>query len=91
MEQTDSLEFNVELSSYTGSLEILLDLAKAQKVDLEKISVTKLADQFHEFITKSKDLNLELASEYLLMAAWLTYLKSKLLLPETEEEEFRGC
>ena len=89
MEQTDSLEFNVELSSYTGSLEILLDLAKAQKVDLEKISVTKLADQFHEFITKSKDLNLELASEYLLMAAWLTYLKSKLLLPETEEEEFK--
>ena len=82
MEQNDSLEFNVELSSYTGSLEILLDLAKAQKVDLEKISVTKLADQFHEFITKSKDLNLELASEYLLMAAWLTYLKSKLLLPE---------
>ena len=89
MEQNDSLEFNVELSSYTGSLEILLDLAKAQKVDLEKISVTKLADQFHEFITKSKDLNLELASEYLLMAAWLTYLKSKLLLPETEEEEFK--
>ena len=90
MEQTDSLEFNVELSSYTGSLEILLDLAKAQKVNLEKISVTKLADQFHEFITKSKDLNLELASEYLLMAAWLTYLKSKLLLPETEEEEFKA-
>ena len=89
MEQIDSLEFNVELSSYKGSLEILLDLAKAQKVDLEKISVTKLADQFHEFITKSKDLNLELASEYLLMATWLTYLKSKLLLPETEEEEFK--
>jgi len=90
MEQSDSLEFNVELSSYSGSLEILLDLAKAQKVDLEKISVTKLADQFHEFITKSKDLNLELASEYLLMATWLTYLKSKLLLPETEEEEFKA-
>jgi len=90
MEQTDSLEFNVELSSYTGSLEILLDLAKAQKVDLEKISVSKLADQFHEFITKSKNLNLELASEYLLMATWLTYLKSKLLLPETEKEEFKA-
>ena len=90
MEHTDSLEFNVELSSYTGSLEILLDLAKAQKVDLEKISITKLADQFHEFITKSKNLNLELASEYLLMATWLTYLKSKLLLPESEEEEFKA-
>tara|TARA_B100001250_G_scaffold401019_1_gene412352 strand:- start:752 stop:1486 length:735 start_codon:yes stop_codon:yes gene_type:complete len=90
MEQNDSLEFNVELSSYTGSLEILLDLAKAQKVDLEKLSITLLADQFHEFITKSKNLNLELASEYLLMATWLTYLKSKLLLPETEEEEFKA-
>tara|TARA_Y100001970_G_scaffold289868_1_gene421543 strand:- start:954 stop:1691 length:738 start_codon:yes stop_codon:yes gene_type:complete len=90
MEYTDSLEFNVELSTYKGSLEVLLDLAKAQKVDLEKISVTRLADQFHEFITKSKNLNLELASEYLLMATWLTYLKSKLLLPETEEEEFKA-
>tara|TARA_Y100000741_G_scaffold87383_1_gene64559 strand:+ start:1920 stop:2657 length:738 start_codon:yes stop_codon:yes gene_type:complete len=90
MEKTDSQEFNVELSSYTGSLEILLDLAKAQKVDLEKISVTKLADQFHEFITNNKNLNLELASEYLLMATWLTYLKSKLLLPETDEEEFKA-
>ena len=90
MEHTDSLEFNVELSSYTGSLEILLDLAKAQKVDLEKISVTKLADQFHEFITKTKNLNLEIASEYLLMATWLTYLKSKLLLPLDEEEEFKA-
>ena len=90
MEYSDSLEFNVELSSYNGSLEILLDLAKAQKVDLEKISVTKLADQFHEFITNSKNLNLELASEYLLMATWLTYLKSKLLLPESEEEEFKA-
>ena len=90
MEHSDSLEFNVELSSYTGSLDILLDLAKAQKVDMEKISVTKLADQFHEFITKSKNLNLEIASEYLLMATWLTYLKSKLLLPETDEEEFKA-
>jgi len=84
MEQSDSLEFNVELSSYTGSLEILLDLAKAQKVDLEKISITKLADQFYEYITNESKVNLELASEYLLMATWLAYLKSKLLLPETE-------
>ena len=66
-----------------------MDLAKAQKVDLEKISITKLADQFHEFITNTKNLNLELASEHLLMATWLTYLKSKLLLPESEEEEFK--
>ena len=66
-----------------------MDLAKSQKVDLEKISVAKLADQFHEFITTAKDINLELASEYLLMATWLTYLKSKLLLPESDDEEFK--
>ena len=86
----DSLEFNVELNAYNGSLEVLLDLAKSQKVDLEQISITKLADQFHDFITNSKNLNLEIASEYLLMATWLTYLKSKLLLPESEEEEFKA-
>ena len=86
----DSLEFNVDLNTYSGSLEVLLDLAKSQKVNLEQISITKLADQFHEFITNSENLNLEIASEYLLMATWLTYLKSKLLLPESEEEEFRA-
>ena len=89
MIQNDSPEFNVNLNNYSGSLDVLLDLAKSQKVDLENISITKLADQFYEYITKSKDVDLELASEYLLMATWLTYLKSKLLLPETEEEEFK--
>ena len=68
---------------------MLLDLAKAQKVDLENISITKLADQFHEFIMTEKNLNLDVASEYLLMATWLTYLKSKLLLPNNPEEEFK--
>ena len=87
---SDSLEFNVDLSNYSGSLEILLDLAKSQKVDLENISITKLADQFHDFITKTENLNLELASENLLMATWLTYLKSKLLLPEDEEDKFKA-
>tara|TARA_Y100000590_G_scaffold442487_1_gene570632 strand:+ start:790 stop:1527 length:738 start_codon:yes stop_codon:yes gene_type:complete len=89
MSENDSLNFNVNLNSFTGSLELLLDLAKSQKVDLEKISITKLADQFYEYITNEKNLNLELASEYLLLATWLTYLKSKLLLPESEEEEFK--
>ena len=70
-------------------MDVLLDLAKAQKVDLEEISITKLADQFHEYITNEKNLNLEIASEYLLMATWLAYLKSKLLLPGTPEEEFK--
>ena len=81
--------FNVELNNFHGPLDVLLDLAKAQKVDLENISITKLADQFHEYITNEKNLNLEAASEYLLMATWLTYLKSKLLLPVNPEEEFR--
>jgi segregation and condensation protein A len=89
MHTIDSNEFNVTLSSYSGPLDVLLDLAKSQKVNLEDISITKLADQFHEFIVKTKDINLEIASEYLLMATWLTYLKSKLLLPESAEEEFK--
>jgi len=83
-------QFNVNLTHFSGSLEVLLDLAKSQKVNLENISITKLADQFHDFISNSKDLDLELASEYLLMATWLAYLKSKLLLPESDEEEFKA-
>ena len=89
MIENDSAFFKVNIENYNGSLDVLLDLAKAQKVNLENISITKLADQFHEFITKAKDLNLEIASEYLLMATWLAYLKSKLLLPGTPEEEFK--
>ena len=85
----DSNDFKVDLGNYQGPLDILLDLAKAQKVDLEDISITLLADQFHEYITNEKNLNLETASEYLLMATWLTYLKSKLLLPGNPEEEFK--
>ena len=89
MSVNDSELFNVDINNYNGPLDVLLDLAKAQKVDLEEISITKLADQFHEYITNEKDLNLEIASEYLLMATWLAYLKSKLLLPGTPEEEFK--
>ena len=85
----DSTNFNVDLNNYQGPLDVLLDLAKSQKVDLENISITKLADQFHDYILNEKDLNLEAASEYLLMATWLTYLKSKLLLPTNPEEEFK--
>ena len=89
MSDTDSNNFNVDLENYQGPLDVLLDLAKAQKVDLENISITLLADQFHDYITNEKDLNLETASEYLLMATWLIYLKSKLLLPGNPEEEFK--
>ena len=86
----DSDQFNVNLNNFSGSLDLLLDLAKSQKVNLENISITKLADQFYEFIKNEKNINLELASEHLVMATWLAYLKSKLLLPETEEEEFKA-
>ena len=89
MSEIDSNSFNVDLNNYQGPLDILLDLAKAQKVNLEDISITKLADQFHEYILNKKNLNLEAASEYLVMATWLTYLKSKLLLPGTADEEFK--
>ena len=89
MIENDSAFFKVNIDNYNGPLDVLLDLAKAQKVNLENISITKLADQFHDFITKEKNLNLEIASEYLLMATWLAYLKSKLLLPGTPEEEFK--
>jgi len=90
MSNIDSNQFNVNLIEFNGPLDVLLDLAKSQKVNLEDISVAKLADQFHEFITKAENINLEIASEYLLMATWLTYLKSKLLLPELDEEEFKA-
>ncbi len=86
----DSLSFNVNLNTFNGPLEVLLDLAKSQKVDLEKISITTLVDQFLDYIKSEEKINLDLASEYLLMATWLTYLKSKLLLPETDEEEFKA-
>ena len=89
MLNNDSSLFEVKIENYSGPLDVLLDLAKAQKVNLEDISITKLADQFHDFITNEKNLNLEIASEYLLIATWLAYLKSKLLLPSTPEEEFK--
>ena len=68
----------------------MLDLAKTQKVNLAEISITKLADQFLEFIKKNENLNLETASEFLLMATWLAYLKSKLLLPEEDDDNFKA-
>ena len=90
MIENDSMLFKVDLENYNGSLDVLLDLAKAQKVDLTQISVTKLADEFSEFIKEFKEKNLDIAFEYLLMATWLTYLKSKLLLPEDEEDGFKA-
>ena len=81
---------NIDITNYSGSLEVLLDLAKSQKVDLEKISITQLADQFIDFINSKEKINLDLASEYLLMATWLAYLKSKLLLPQEDDDDFKA-
>ena len=80
----------ISIDNYSGPLEVLLDLAKSQKVNLADISITQLADQFIAFINNAKEINLDLASEYLLMATWLAYLKSKLLLPDDEEEDFKA-
>ena len=90
MESKLNNSISVEIPNYSGPLDTLLELAKAQKVDLTQISVTKLADEFSEFIKEFKEKNLDIAFEYLLMATWLTYLKSKLLLPEDEEDDFKA-
>tara|TARA_Y100000817_G_scaffold307354_1_gene293722 strand:- start:771 stop:1508 length:738 start_codon:yes stop_codon:yes gene_type:complete len=90
MESNNSNQISIDIPNYTGPLELLLDLAKSQKVDLAEISITLLADQFLEFIKKQEDLNLETASEFLLMATWLAYLKSKLLLPDDDDDDFKA-
>ena len=87
-ESKETLKINID--NYSGPLDVLLDLAKAQKVDLANISITQLADQFIDFINKASGVNLDLASEYLLMATWMAYLKSKLLLPQSEDDDFKA-
>ena len=89
MESVNIDPLKIDIDNYSGPLDVLLDLAKSQKVDLATISITQLADQFIDFINNAKRVNLDLASEYLLMATWLTYLKSKLLLPQDEEDDFK--
>tara|TARA_R110000787_G_scaffold1497_1_gene6165 strand:- start:7461 stop:8255 length:795 start_codon:yes stop_codon:yes gene_type:complete len=76
----------VDLDGYEGPLDVLLVLARDQKVDLLKISILELAEQYLKFIEQAHALRLEVAADYLVMAAWLAYLKSRLLLP-TEEED----
>ena len=90
MELANNELLKIEIDNYSGPLDVLLTLAKTQKVDLGSISITQLADQFIEFINREKEINLDLASEFLLMATWLTYLKSKLLLPEDDEDDFKA-
>jgi segregation and condensation protein A len=77
----------VDVEGFEGPLDLLLTLARHQKVDLAKISILALADQYLSFIEAARKLRLELAADYLVMAAWLAYLKSRLLLPETAPGE----
>ncbi|EPX83648.1 segregation and condensation protein A [Salipiger mucosus] len=77
----------VDVDGFEGPLDLLLSLSRTQKVDLRKISVLNLAQQYLAFVEKAKALRLELAADYLVMAAWLAYLKSRLLLPPDPEEE----
>ena len=77
----------VAVDGFEGPLDLLLTLARNQKVDLAKISILKLAEQYLEFIESAKRLNLELAADYLVMAAWLAYLKSRLILPQEKAPE----
>lgn len=77
----------VEVEGYEGPLDLLLSLSRSQKVDLRRIPVLQLAEQYLLFVNKAKALRIELAADYLVMAAWLAYLKSRLLLPPDPSEE----
>ena len=83
----ESQELVLELDGYEGPIDLLLALAREQKVDLGKISILALADQYLAFISRQRSLRLEIAADYLVMAAWLAYLKSRLLLPQPPEDD----
>ena len=88
LNNNDQLDlFLVNIDGFEGPLDLLLTLAKEQKVDLLEISILELASQYLLFIDKMKGINIDLAADYLVMAAWIAYLKSKLLLPDEEDEE----
>ncbi len=82
----EAYSFIVDVDGFGGPLHLLLDLAKQQKLDLLRISILKLADQYLDFIAKIKTERIELAADYLVMAAWLAYLKSRLLLPKRAKD-----
>jgi len=85
-EQSET-DFRVDIDGFEGPLDLLLELARRQKVDLSRISVLALAEQYLEFVEAARRVRLELAADYLVMAAWLAYLKSRLLLPAPPKAE----
>ena len=84
-DDVDSLLLNID--GYEGPIDVLLDMARTQKVDLREISILQLVRQYLGFIERAQEMRLELAAEYLVMAAWLAYLKSRLLLPQEEKKD----
>lgn len=87
LDAADDERLVVDIDGYEGPLDLLLDLARAQKVDLSQISILQLAEQYLTFVEAARRVRLELAADYLVMAAWLAYLKSRLLLPQEEDGE----
>ena len=77
----------LDLDGFEGPLHILLLLARSQKVDITQISILALVEQYLSFISEARSLKIEIAADYLVMAAWLIYLKSRLLLPESDDDE----
>ena len=86
-ETPSALPFVVDVEGYEGPIDVLLNLAREQKVDLVHISIVQLADQYLKFVAEARSRSLELAADYLVMAAWLAYLKSRLLLPDLSTAE----
>src|SRR5918995_1415991 len=87
VQPTSAGGFVVDLEGFEGPIDLLLALAREQKVDLAKISILALADQYLAYVQQARDLRLEVAADYLVTAAWLAYLKSRLLLPQTVDGE----
>ena len=86
-DENGQLSLFVILDGFEGPIDLLLSLARDQKVDLSKIAILPLAEQYLAFINSARDLDIDVAADYLVMAAWLAYLKSRLLLPDPEPEE----
>lgn len=84
--EDEQLSLFVNLDGFEGPIDLLLSLAREQKVDLSRISILPLAEQYLSYIQSARRINLEIAADYLVMAAWLAYLKSRLLLPDPEPE-----
>ena len=79
--------FSIDIDGYEGPLHLLLELSKKHKIDLKKIAILELADQYLDYISDKKKLKIEVAADYLLMASWLAFLKSKLFLPIEEFDD----